>query len=398
MIGGLLVIDSVVSGDTHVPFNAGLLASLAAIEGAGRIAFHAEARHRGAVLALLPPRARARIGGASLPAALVAHRPGTPALLDAALGALLGRGAALPRDARLILPTTTRASLLSLALLTLRGRLARGQGFAVLHAVLAQLWAPRPRHPLRRAVDLESALRCAGAFGHHPVLLEPAIATAFAARLPALADRACLWPHPLPPPLVASAPLPAASAEPTRQRPRPRLGFLGWATEDKGFASFLAAARAFAGQAEFHAIAHVKPDAAACDTADAPLATRPRRAPWPRGAFEREAAALDFLCLFHEGPLYRHVASGVLLDALALAIPVIAPRIPLVAALARRHGEIGILYDDAAARPAAIQSALALVGSPRHAAMRRNLAAAAATRRPAALAPRIAADLAAPLP
>jgi hypothetical protein len=396
MMGGLLVIDGVVSGSTHVPFNAGLLAALAAIEGAGRITFHAEARHRSEVLALLPPRARARIGGASLPAGLVARRPGASELLDAALGALLGRGAALPRDARLILPTTTRASLLSLALLTLRGRLARGQGFAVLHAVLAQLWAPRARHPLRRAVDLESALRCAGAFGHHPVLLEPGIASAFAARLPALADLACLWPHPLPPPLVASAQVTPISAEPARQQPR--LGFLGWATEEKGFAGFLAAARAFAGQAEFHAIAHVKPDDAACNTDDAPLATRPRRAPWPRAAFERQAATLDFLCLFHEGPLYRHVASGVLIDALALAIPVIAPRIPLIAALARRHGEIGILYEDAAARPAAIQSALALVGSPRHAAMRRNLAAAAAARRPAALAPRIAADLAVPLP
>ena len=80
-------------------------------------------------------------------------------------------------------------------------------------------------------------------------------------------------------------------------------------------------------------------------------------------------------------------------DALAFGIPVIAPDIPLLARIAAQHGEIGLLYDGAKGRDAAVAAAIALAGTSRHAAMKRNIAAAAAARGPDRLARTIAADL-----
>jgi len=222
------------------------------------------------------------------------------------------------------------------------------------------------------------------------VVLEAGIEAEFAARFPDLAGAVRLWPHPLPLPLPSATV--AATAGPIRGTGnRPRIGFLGWTGGDKGFGAFLAAARDFAGTAEFHAIGHGGPVDGAAGLGG--LATAPRADFWPRAEYVRRAAALDFVCMFYDARAYRFVASGVLMDALALGIPVIAPDIPLLARIAAQHGEIGLLYDGPSSRGAALAAAIALVGTPRHAAMKRNIAAAAAARGTDRLARTIAADL-----
>ena len=378
----LVVADSIVDGAEHAPFNAGMLHALSvALPPGWRIEFHAGAAHRDCVLGLLEPALRARIPGGPLPV----ERAAREALVDRALLAL-PVAARDPPD-RLVLLAASRGTLLSLALLAATGRVRRGSAFAVLHAVAADLWAPRRRNPVARAVDLESALRLAMRLGVAPVLLEPGIRDEFAARFPELAPRARLWPHPLP----ASAPSGADCDEPGGP---PRLGFLGLASDGKGYGRFVAAARAFAGRAEFHAIGHAPEGDGAHRVGGEVLATRPRAQRWPRGEFLRAASRLDFACLFHDPWRYRHVASGVLMDALALRLPVVAPDLPLFSALFRAHGPCGILYRPGDGPEAAIAEALACRGGPRHAAMRASLAAAAATRTPEALARILAADLA----
>ena len=381
----VVVADSLVDGAEHAPFNAGMITAIAlALPRGWSIEFHAGAAHRACVMDALAPELRARLSGGDLPVL----REARDALVDRALLAL--PLAAREPPGRLVLLAAGRGTLVSLAMLCMSGRVRRGTGFAVLHSVAAELWAPPRRNPLARATGLEAALRLATRLGNAPVLVEPGICEEFSARLPALAPRVRLWPHPLPG-LTAQPPGPARD---DRGGPA-RLGFLGLACEGKGFGRFVEAARGLAGRAEFHAIGHAPEGDEAHRLGDGLLATRPRARRWPRAEFVEAAARLDFACLFHDPWRYRHVASGVLMDALALRLPVVAPDIPLFAALARAHGEIGILYPPHLGPTAALEEALACRGGSRHEAMRANLAAAAAARAPDALARILAADLAA---
>jgi glycosyltransferase involved in cell wall biosynthesis len=383
MSGRILVIDPDVEGDEHVPFNAGVLSAVLAAAPDREVAFHAGPRHRAAVLDALPAATAKLLAGGPIGAAGHGSRD---RVLDRGLWALL-RARPLAAGDRLIVLTATRATLLTLGGLTALGMVARGQAFVICHSILARLWLPRRRNPILRQVDFEAALRATLRGGHRLVLVEPGIRAAFAERCPDLASSTRLWPHPLP---ERRAPPPSGRAGGS-----PRLGFLGWASDDKGFGHFVAAARMFSACAEFHVVGHRKPEDAALQLHDvSALATAPRDSFWPRAEYDRQVATLDYVCLFHDPGHYRAVASGVLMDALAFSVPVIAPDMPLVSAIAAEHGEIGFLYAGTAGRDAAIRAALAARGTPRHAAMRDALARAAASRRPEALATRIAADLA----
>jgi hypothetical protein len=387
MIARIAAIDADCEGEAHAPFNAGMLAALAGAAPGAELVFHAAASHRATVLASLPEALAVRIGGGALAGA---GRSGRRRLLDRAMLRFFATSATSPAQ-RVVVLTATRGAFFALALATRLGLVGRGCAVAIGHSLLADLWEPPRRNPLLRRVDLEHALRAFLSCDHRLAVLEAGIREEFAQRFPDLAAHVLAWPHPLPP---GAAPVDARERPPPVGR-LPRLGFLGWTGGDKGFGSFLAAARGFAGAAEFHAIGHGAPGDGGATPADlSVLATAPRSAFWPRADYERRAASLDFVAIFHDARIYRVVASGVVMDALALAIPVIAPRIPLVARIAEAHGEIGVLYDDAGGRRAAIAEAIAICGTPRHAAMRRHLAAAAAARTPERLAATIAHDLA----
>jgi glycosyltransferase involved in cell wall biosynthesis len=381
----IVVLEPDCEGEAHLPFNAGILAALAAAAPAAGIEFHAAASHRAALMPVLSPTVAARLHGGPLAGA--GHH-GRRRMVDPALLRRLWASPAGAGD-RVVVPTATRGSFFALALATRLGRVARGTAFAVGHSLLADLWEKPRRNPLLRRVDLTHALRAFLAAGHRLVVLEAGIEMEFAARFPDLAHAVRLWPHPLPPaiPAMPAGPIPGAGN-------RPRIGFLGWTGGDKGFGAFLAAARDFAGAAEFHAIGHGAPgDGDPGRAGLGALATAPRAGFWPRAEYARHAAALDYVCMFYDARAYRFVASGVLMDALAFGIPVIAPDIPLLARIAAQHGEIGLLYDGAKGRDAAVAAAIALAGTWRHAAMKRNIAAAAAARGPDRLARTIAADL-----
>lgn len=382
MTGRIVVLEPDCEGEAHLPFNGGIVSALVAAAPAARIELHAAASHRAALMTALSPAVAARLDGGPLAGA---GHGGRRRLVDPAL--LRGlRGSAARAGDRVVVLTATRGGFFALALATRLRWLAPGTAFAIGHSLLADLWDEPRRNPLLRRVDLIHALRAFLGGGHRLVVLEAGIEAEFAARFPDLAGAVRLWPHPLPPATVAATAGPVCGAG-----NRPRIGFLGWTGGDKGFGAFLAASRDFAGVAEFHAIGHGAPgDGGAGLEA---LATAPRAGFWPRAEYVRRAAALDFVCMFYDARAYRFVASGVLMDALAFGIPVIAPDIPLLARIAARHGEIGLLYDGVQGRDAAVAAAIALAGTPRHAAMKRNIAAAAAARGLDRLSRTIAADL-----
>lgn len=388
MTRSILVLDPDCVGEAHVPFNAGIVAALADAMPAGGIAFHAAASHRAAVLAALPEATRARLSGDALSGAGHAGR-GRP--VDTSLLRLFATRRPAGATERIVVLTATRGAFFALAALTALGRIRRGSAVAIAHSLLADLWEPPRRNAALRRLDLEHALRAFLGRGHRLVVIEPGIRDEFVARFPDLSASVLLWPHPLP---SMPVPMDAAGIAPVDGPRRPRIGFLGWTGGDKGFAAFLAVARDFAGRAEFHVVGHGRPGDGGAGADDlTALATRPRAGHWPRAEYVRAVATLDFLCMFYDARSYRYVASGVLMDALAAGLPVIAPDIPLVARLAAQHGEIGLFYADADGRRAAVAQAIALAGTPRHEAMRRNIAAAAAARLPQRLAATIGRDL-----
>jgi glycosyltransferase involved in cell wall biosynthesis len=127
-----------------------------------------------------------------------------------------------------------------------------------------------------------------------------------------------------------------------------RFGFLGLATDAKGFPAFLEMASAlksrFGDRVEFHAIGTTPPDSVA-PPMDA-LAVKPAVAKASRSDFARAVRQLHFVCLPYQGAQYELSPSGVLVDAIAYGKPMLSSGIPLVKELFERFGDIGFLCTD----------------------------------------------------
>ncbi len=347
------------------------------------IRFFAEAAHRRMVLEAAPELRGDALGGGAM-----AVRPQVRArAVDWSLVGLLRREAR-GADTVLILLSTYRVTMFSSLLARLPGG---GPGRGVIHLVhaeLAGLWKPRRRNPAARLVGLASAFRLAQAAGDRVVVLETGIREEFLRKCPGFGERALLWPHPVPPVGTAPAREPGGAVA---------IGFLGWVAATKGFGRFLKAAAEVKAErgdgVSFRAIGHGDVDEE--DTGKLHvLDIRPHGQPWQRDAFLAAARALDFICLFYDPAHYRYVASGVLLDAVALGTPVIAPRLRLVEAIAEAHGEIGLFYGSDAELAAAVREAADIAGTARYRRMVANLRRAAESRSTRALADHIARDLA----
>ena len=141
-----------------------------------------------------------------------------------------------------------------------------------------------------------------------------------------------------------------------------RFGFLGLATREKGFDAFVAAARALkpkhGNAVEFHALGRFPPSAAA-DVGELQncLATLPSREPIPRQRFDAAVASLHYVCLPYRADHYTLSASGVLVDALAFAKPILAGATPAVRELFA-DASPGMLLDDPDHLPMAIEQTI----------------------------------------
>jgi hypothetical protein len=199
--------------------------------------------------------------------------------------------------------------------------------WVVLHGSAAALGEPRARNPLRRLIDLQSALRRGQSAGLRYLVLEDQIRDAIQEMVPWLQGSVDAIPHPLPVNRPSTPPRPSP-------RSPVRIGFLGLASTAKGFAIFARLAE--------HCDRHHPPDSPA-----------PAPTPWvrslvtsdqvPRDLFIRSVEGLHYVCLPYEPGRYTFVASGVLPDAIAFARPVIAFPTRVISDFFRRHGDIGFL-------------------------------------------------------
>ena len=274
-------------------------------------------------------------------------------------------------------PTAIFAAAL-LARLTRRVRLGVQVG---LHGNLNEIGGWRPRNPLTRRFDLASAMSARHPPGLRFLVLEPAIRDALAERSPGAAARTDVLPLP-----VNTAEMPALGG--ARRSGPLRVGFVGQATQAKGFDVFLAIAQElkarYGERIAFHLVGRAMPgaDLAALAVLEDAAGTEHL----PREAFIARLAALDYVLLpFREG-YYDLSASGALIDAITWLKPIIATRVPLVRHFFETYGDIGFLCDGSDELRRAVEAALSGTEPGRYDAQVAAVARAREARRPEALA------------
>lgn len=248
-----------------------------------------------------------------------------------------------------------------------------------LHGNLNEINGWRPRNPLTRRFDLASALAARRPMLRY-LVLEAAIRDELARIAPEAAARTDVLPLP-----VNTAEMPAA---PTASLAAPvRIGFVGQATNAKGFDTFLAVAadmkHRFGKRVAFHHVGRTMPGAELpdCSVLAEPLTTEHL----PRSEFTRRLAALHYVLLpFREG-YYALSASGSLIDAITWLKPVIATKLPLVKSFFGAHGEIGFLCESEDGLKEAVAEILTGMDEARYARQIANVEHARASRTPEAL-------------
>jgi glycosyltransferase involved in cell wall biosynthesis len=194
-------------------------------------------------------------------------------------------------------------------------------------------------NPLYYIGSLKTALKISGYERLQHIVLEEAVRDAILKQMPFLRNSVSVLDHPIP--------VDKQHAKINNFDPPIQFGFLGRASEKKGFSEYLAVAseisQRFSGQVKFHFIG--------------PISNKIRHANYPKMAFLSEAPGteemsrneyvnrlknLHFVCLFFD-EYYESCASGVLMDSIAWEKPIITTQLPIFATIQRRFGDIGYL-------------------------------------------------------
>lgn len=323
----ILVVELFRVGIEHQSFNAALLQSVAAAFPDEPITFWADARHIECVAELIP----------SLPvqyrAISVAPRHASffkRYLIDSKILREAMVQAAAP-DNRALFSSVTVPMLWALRL----GSFSPShQLAAVIHSGLADLQHSARFNLVRRLLSLRAALLATPSWVRFWVL-EQGIYQKLEQLAPALAKRTAVLLHPLPPDLDnrehqgLSCPV--------------RIGLLGLATPQKGLLHFLRLAKAFSGrEIAFELVGRVHQSYRQQLTSELHyLDSMPVEAPLPRAEFVARIKRLSYAAFFFDGNHYSLTASGVLLDCIALGIPLLGRRHPHFEQLQANVGEIG---------------------------------------------------------
>jgi glycosyltransferase involved in cell wall biosynthesis len=332
--GPILVIEPVFPNAHHAPTNAGLLRAIRLAAAGEDVAFAAHAAHRKAVFDILGPGEQHHYIDRVievLPSGGVTFRRFRTQAFN-----LLRQCRDLRPRLVISLGTQPETFFALRLLMTVRRDL---DVIAVLHGNLHQAAAGwRSRDPRRRWFNDAASLRVAvGASAMQFVVLEQAVREAALARNLIPADRLHVWPHP-----ISGS---EAWTEPHLVDPTCiRIGFLGSAKREKGFAEFLRLARritAITNRIEFHLIGQLQEEFPtedlACVEASPDFLDR--------GVFLRRARALDYVCLPLQSETYTLTVSGAVLDAIAALKPLIALATPAIRQMFAA-APIGFLCDD----------------------------------------------------
>jgi glycosyltransferase involved in cell wall biosynthesis len=194
----------------------------------------------------------------------------------------------------------------------------------VLHGGLSEVAQTRSRHPIRRLQDFNTAIAVLGRRNVQYLVLEENIRELLLKKFPFLSGSVEVLAHPL-------APNEGDANDADLVRPI-RFGFLGMASEEKGFPTFVELAsdtvKKYGGRAEFHALG-VYPQGEPVMTGIGALTTRPVLGHLCREIFVAYLKKLHFTVFPYKLEHYALSPSGTLLDAIAWGKAVIAARIPL---------------------------------------------------------------------
>lgn len=323
----------------HVPFNAGLLATIRASFPKEDLTFWGASTHIDQLKAQVGPAVASSMCWKEITPIPPGLRYGER--FSKELGLIRRLLSQLPQHmtSRLVLTSAFPSTVLAIKV----ARWFRSTSPAVqmvLHEMSGVI-GKRYRHPIRRSQDMKTALTLLGNTGIQYLVLEEHIRDKAVKSFPRLAGRIEAFEHPISPT--------EGAAEVVELSEPIRFGFLGTALKSKGYPLFVEAANAvttkYGRRAEFHVIGRCPEESKGVKGTEA-LATRPAGSQLTREDFVRGVQPLHFIVLPYEADAYVLSASGVLLDAIAWEKPVIARKIPTFEAMFERHGDIGYLFDD----------------------------------------------------
>ncbi|MDR3439937.1 hypothetical protein [Telmatospirillum sp.] len=253
----------------------------------------------------------------------------------------------------------------------------------ILHNHLAAAARWRTRNPLYRPFDFLSALAMPMAPRHRLIALELGIKEATVELVPTLAPNVETLEHPI-----------LTSEWVTEREPVPgerlKIGFLGHASNSKGFDRFMEIARKSGPDKEFHAIGLGSPEALAMDLRV--LARPPAASSVPRTEYVEALTGIDAVCLpLSQG--YDYVASGSVIDAIVGLKPLFCLRNRSVEGIFKKYGSIGYLADTIEDLEAFVLKASMETVLQQRPMWVANLAKIRAARSPEALAPAYAASV-----
>jgi glycosyltransferase involved in cell wall biosynthesis len=194
-------------------------------------------------------------------------------------------------------------------------------------------------NPLYRIRSMKTALQLTGYRRIQHIVLEDAVRDSVIKKIPLLENHISVLDHPLPSDEYVR--------EDTRLSIPVHFGFLGLATEHKGFSQYLTVAAAiskkFPGRAKFHAIGRITDRYKQANLPELSfLSDFPDTKRLTRSEYIRQINKLHFVCMFFDDA-YEYTASGVLLDSIAFGKPIVATQLTTFKNLANRYGDIGYL-------------------------------------------------------
>ena len=335
----ILVCELSFDDGAHVPFNAGLLATIRAAFPKEELSFFGAAAH----MEELKKEVGRPLAGSIAWSEILPPTPGTVyiARFFRELSIIRCLLRTVPQDStsRLLLTSAYPSTVLALKV----ARCFRSNHTPVqivLHG-LSGVIGKRYRRPIHRFQDMKTALTLLGNDAMQYLVLEQSIRDTVVKNLPLLSGKVEALDHPISPNEGASETVDLS--EPIR------FGFLGLADKPKGFPLFVELANhvtaKYGRRAEFHAIGLFSQNRPPVNGIEA-LATKPGATLMSRANFILGISPLHFIVLLHEAAPYALTASGVLLDAIVWEKPVIARKIPIFEAMFEKHGDIGYLFSD----------------------------------------------------